>query len=550
MIRFSHAMALGLSILGLTACGPAPHRVPPAATSSSPPPESLSRIVDRYWDERAAPGSAPSAQVLADSLALERRYLAEVLAVPRASLDPAARLTYDIFERRRELAIEAFSYPDELLPLNPFEGPPEQLARAAADARQRPLRTPQEVEVWLQRIDDYVRWTGQAMANMREGMRRGYTMPRAITERCLPLLQALSEDSSISMFSLTDPQTVSDPEVVRSRVRLASAVKDKLLPAGRQLRDFVRGEYLPRSRTSVALSALPLGPSWYAFRVKRATGSLSTPEEIHRLGTVEVDRLRGRLQLLESARPAETGDLRAGYDALKEQALAAMPNLFSSLPPADFEIRAGVPGYQPAAPDGGSPAAVYVNMAASAARPAAVDVASFLRDGIPGRHYQRALQQQRTDLPKFRRFGDDPAFIDGWALYTVSLGEELGLYRDDAAKRGALLVQLKCAAALVADTGLHGRGWTRAQAVDYLRVQVGADEADAELLTDRFIAMPGDALACMMGEIKIQSLRSRAQQLLGPRFDIRNFHDEILEDGSMPMDVLEARLKPWMEARR
>jgi uncharacterized protein (DUF885 family) len=206
--------------------------------------------------------------------------------------------------------------------------------------------------------------------------------------------------------------------------------------------------------------------------------------------------------------------------------------------------------YQPAAPDEGTPAVLYVNTEPGAARPANVQIAGFLQEAIPGRYYQSALQQERGDLPKFRRFGGEPAFVDGWALYAASLGEELGLYRDEEAKRGALLGQLKCAVALVVDTGIHAKDWTRAQAADYVRTQLGVDPADADLMTDRFVALPGDALACKMGELKFRALFVQAQQALGARFDIRDYHFEILKDGAMPIDILDAKMQRWMEARR
>ena len=241
---------------------------------------------------------------------------------------------------------------------------------------------------------------------------------------------------------------------------------------------------------------------------------------------------------------------------MKVQTLAALPALFSAVPSADFEIRDLAPVseaaaaliYQPAAPDGGSSAILYVNTAPNR-MPPGVDIADFLRQAIPGRHYQSALQQERTDLPKFRRFGGEPAFVQGWALYASSLGRELGLAHDDEAERGALSGELKCAAALVVDTGLHAMGWSRGQAVDYLRAQLSADPADAGLMVDRFVALPGDALACKIGELKIQTLRNRAQTVLGARFDIHEFHSQILKDGAMPLDVLEAKMQRWMEAR-
>jgi uncharacterized protein (DUF885 family) len=196
----------------------------------------------------------------------------------------------------------------------------------------------------------------------------------------------------------------------------------------------------------------------------------------------------------------------------------------------------------------GAPAILYVDGAARALRPGAV-IASFLQAALPGRHLQSALQEERGDLPKFRRFGHDAAFEDGWALYAVSLGDELGLYRDDEARRGAVAAQLRCAVALVVDTGLQAEGWTYRQAVDYLKAQLTLDDAAANLMTQDFVAIPGAALACKMGEIKFQALRSQAQQALGARFDIREFHAELLKDGAMPVDILEAKIRAWMGAR-
>lgn len=561
MTRFSHAVSLGLAFLGLAACGAAPAPTPSQSSGPAAPHDNLSRIVDRYWDEQVPAGNPASPQFMADSLAVERRYLAEVLAVPRPRLDADARLTYDIFKSQRELDIEGFTYPTELLPVNPFDGVPQQFARAAADTVRHPLKAAEDYEKWRLQIDDYVRWTRQAIANMREGVRRGYTSPQVLMARMLPLLHGFGNDTAANVFYgplRAMPQTIKEPERTRLEASLTGAVKEKLLPAYRELHDFIQSEYMPRARRSVALSALPLGPSWYAYRVKRATSTRLTPNEIHSIGMAEVERIRARMLSLPAGAPlAGAAEPLNAYQELKVRTLAAMPALFSAVPRADFEIRAFAPMsdattllvYQGAAADGGTPAILYVNTAASAGRPANAEIASFLREAIPGRHYQSAIQQERADLPKFRRFGSEPAFVDGWALYAASLGEELGLYRDDEAKRAALSGQLNCAVALVVDTGLHAKGWTRAQAADYLRVQLAIDDADAALMTDRFVALPGDALACKMGELKIQALRSRAQQVLGARFDVRDFHSQILKDGAMPLDILEAKMQLWMQAR-
>ena len=551
MTRFCHVVWFGVASLGFAGCGGRAPAPAPSPANNAAPHENLSRIVDRYWDERAPPGNPLSQQSLADALAAEQRFLAEILAVPRDPLDVDARLTYDIFKRQREAAIEGFTYPAELMPVNPFDGIPQQLARAAADTALKPRSTALDNENWQLRIDAYVGWTRQAIANMREGARRGYTSPRVLIERMLPLFEHLGEDTAENVFY--SPVRGMPEPVSRAYTR---AVKEKLLPACRELHDFLQTEYLPRARQSIGLSALPLGPSWYVSSARRSTGTRLTPNEIHALGVAEVDRIRARMLAVPPPAPrAAPVDLLVAYQDLKERTLAALPVLFSDLPKADFEIRPIVPlnpawtrlSYRVAAPDGHSPAVLYVDTAGAPA--AGPEIADFLRQAIPGRHLQSAIQQARADLPKFRRFGGEPAFVDGWALYAASLGEELGLYGDDGAKREALAAQLNCAAALVVDTGIHAMDWSRAQAAAYLRAQLALDETDALLMTDRFIALPAEALACKIGELKFRALLGRAQQLLGARFEIRGFHAEILKDGAMPLDILEAKMQRWVEAQ-
>ncbi len=548
--------------MALAGCGAAPAPAPMPVIVAAAPRDILWRIVEQYWDEHAPLRDAISAQALADSLAVERRYLADALTVPRAGLDPASRLTYDIFVRQRQLAIEGFTYPAELLAGDPFDGEPQKIARWAADAASGAPLSAKDGEDWLRRIDDYVVWTRQSIANMREGVRRGYTSPRTLIERSLGSLQRLGEDTPGNLFY------VSLGSQAAGNIDLHAAIKQRLLPAYRALHDFLQQEYLPRARVSLALSDLPLGPSWYAYRVKCATSGEMRAGDIHSLGVAEVDRLRARIQALLGSAPlasratgavvADEAGLLDAYGDLKVHTLAALPALFSVTPPQDFEIRAGGPMrqadaplvYQPAAPQRGMPAILFVDSLPSVEHPAEVLISSFLEAALPGHHYQSSLQQARVDLPRFRRFGTEPAFVDGWGDYAVSLGEELGLYRDDPAKSGALLGQIACAAAVVVDTGLHAEGWTRARAQDYLHKQLELSTLDTDLMIDRIVARPADSLACMMGDLKIQALRAQAQQALGTHFDIREFHAELLKDGAMPLDILEAKMKAWMETAR
>jgi uncharacterized protein (DUF885 family) len=290
------------------------------------------------------------------------------------------------------------------------------------------------------------------------------------------------------------------------------------------LHDFLQKEYLPRARTGIALTALPLGREWYAFLVKRATGTALTPEEINRIGIAEVERLG--LRLARDPAPLPAGGLVNAYKDLEVQVQAALPAAFAETPPGE--------------------AILYVNSLKAAK---AFSIANFLQRALPGEHFQIVLQQQRTDLPRFRRFGSEPAFTRGWGLYAASLGDTLGLYTDESAKLDAAAVQMRCAVALVVDTSLHAKGWTRSQAFDYLRVHLGIDDLDAQSLIDSYATSPADALACM-GEMSFRTLRARAQQRFGSRFDLREFHSEILQGGAMPLDILEARMKSWMDASK
>jgi uncharacterized protein (DUF885 family) len=203
--------------------------------------------------------------------------------------------------------------------------------------------------------------------------------------------------------------------------------------------------------------------------------------------------------------------------------------------------------YQRATPNGTTAAVLYVNAGGIAAQPVTAPAAEFLRETLPGHHYQLAIQQERAELPRFRRYGGDPGFVEGWGLYAASLGEALGLYRDTESKFAALIVELECAAGLVIDTGLHSQGWTRRQAIEYLQSKSPIDETTAREAVDRAIALPGEALACAMGARKIQSLRARAAQTLGPSFDIRAFHFQILDGGAIPLDILESKVIRWLD---
>jgi uncharacterized protein (DUF885 family) len=597
MLRLSYRTLLGLTATALVACGAkSPPAPPPRAAAPASPPTQLGLLVERYWAEAAAltpwyawggadmpfgetPAENIAPQSLADSLAIERRYLASVSDVPRPSLDAQSKLTYDIFARGRSLAVEGFTYPLELMPINPYEGMPQAFALSASGAERLAVSSAEEYDHWRTRALRFVEWTNQAIVNMRAGLRRGYTVPRISIGEVLPQLAALGEDAPSNVFYealRSDSGGAAAAEEARLTAAVRAVLKENILPSYRALHDFLQREYLPRTRTSVAWSALPLGSAWYAYILKRTTGSAATQAELHMQGVAEVERLQQRVRSLlsEAAFPGDaqafydrmrgdprffhkdSTDLVGAYQSLKAEVAEAAPALFIVFPRAEFGIRSVEPyrqafapalSYLPRAPNGMAPAVLYVNTAARGAHPALVLPSQYLREAVPGHHYQLELQRERVDLPRFRRFGGAAAFVEGWGLYAAALGEELKMYRDPEAKFGALLAQLDCALGLVLDTGLHAQSWTRQQALDYLHAHVPIDDDDAVKTVDRMIALPGRAVACTVGFLKIQGLRTRAQQLQGAGFDVRAFHAEIVKDGAMPLDVLETKMNLWLE---
>src|SRR5271166_3111219 len=413
MMRILHLVSLAMALMMLVGCSPAPSP-PAAAANSASPRDQLARLVGNYWDEQRrrdlAGGEDISPQFLADSLDIERRYLAAVLAISRLRADPESELTYELFKRERELAIESFTYPSELLPVNPFDSMPLKFARIDTGVVPYRVSNGEDYARWQARADGYVRWTAQAIANMRDGARRGYTVPRVLVEEMLPLLAALGADTAGNVFYRAQnsvPETL--PEALRRRLRdgIGAGVKEKILPSYRTLHDFLQSEYLPRARASVGLSALPLGEAWYAFLIRKQTGTRLTPAEISALGAAEVDRLHGRLKMLlaeagyvdnapgylDSLRRdpqvafTTAAELMSFYAGLRAEVVAALPAAFSQAPPADFELRplediqgAGAPAvsYQPAVPGDESGGVLYVDITADTAQPLA-DTARFLR---------------------------------------------------------------------------------------------------------------------------------------------------------------------------
>jgi uncharacterized protein (DUF885 family) len=460
---------------------------------------------------------------------------------------------------------------------------PNSFAQLGSGNGLHPFKTVKDYEDFLKRVNGFVAWTDQAIINMREGIAKGYTLPKVLVERTLPQLAAqLVEKPEDSLYwgpigNL--PASFTEGERQQLTAAYRAAITTQIIPSYRRLHDFLRDEYLPKARTSVGLDALPDGKAWYEYNVRNISTTDYTPAQIHEIGLREVERIHGEMrkvmqqvgfegslddffrflntdqQFVHPSREA----LVAGYVDIKNRVDPQLPKLFEILPKADYEVRAVEPfreksaaggQYQAASEDGSRPGIFYANAYDLKARPKWAMEALSLHEGNPGHHFQISIQREQKDLPRFRRFGGYTAYSEGWGLYAESLGPDLGVYKDPYQYFGRLEGELFRAIRLVVDTGLHSKGWTREQVLEYIDVNSATSDARRIAETERYIAIPGQAVAYKIGQLKLSELRERAERELGERFDVRKFHTAVLADGALPLDVLEAKIDRWIAAQK
>ena len=567
-----------------------------------PPAAGLDRAVEAYFDEMLAlnPTYAtdiddhrfddrleitPSPLYESQSLALERRYLDIVRAIDPETLDDEERLTREMFIYNREREIEQPRFPGPPAADRPVRRRPRDwncrpTATAPARSPSRPSRTTtagsrapgSSRNGWMRRSPPCARAWRAASCTRASSWRRSCRSSRTCSR---PIPSAASSTARSSAC----PRSFPAAERARLTQAFVLLIERDLNPSYRKLRDFIRDEYLPACRTTVGWSALPDGAAWYANEVRRHTTTRMTPDEIHEIGLAEVARIRaGMEEVMREVRfkgtlaeffryvqeePAfyftNPADLLAGYLRIKKQVDAELPRLFSIRPKADYEIRpveayraaASAGGsYESGSPDGTRPGIFYVNTNDLKAQPIFGMETLSLHEASPGHHFQVSIAQELTGLPRFRRFEGNVAYEEGWALYSESLGRELGLFTDPMQWYGRLSDEMLRAMRLVVDTGLHAKGWTREQAMAYMHENSSIAESEIEAEVDRYIVYPGQALGYKVGDLRIQALRRRAAAALGDRFDLREFHTQVLEDGALPMDVLEAKIGRWIEKQQ
>jgi len=558
----------------------------------------LERIYDEYWDasmrlnplQATFQGDARHNDQLPNILSpayrqqshdFTEQWLGKVEKIGPDGLTGQDLLSYQIFVRDARMSLAAEKYPAWMLPVSQYYNLGSIMAILGSGSGAQPFNTVQDYDTWSKRSLGIPPLFDQAIANMREGMRAGVVQPRDLMEKVLPQLDAVIKPTAEESIFWAPVRNMPDdfPEADKARItaEYKRMIEYRLMPAYRALRGFIATEYLPATRKTDGLSALPNGVAWYTQNIVQSTASTLTPQQIHALGEQRVaslqeqitavmkqNRIRGSQQkLMRSMRTdkdfqyATPDALVMRYKQLQQQVGARLPSLLDTLPKAPLEIRpveadraasAAAVSYQPSLPDGMRPAALYVNTNALPSRRTWSAPAQYLHEGIPGHHVQLGLQQELDKLPRLRRLGGDVAFVEGWGMYAESLGDELGVYQDPYAKIAYLQGALTRSARMVADTGVHAQGWSKKQAVDYLVKTADMPVEDATAEVERFMALPGQTLANGLGELKMIELRDKAKAAQGAAFDPRRFHAEVLRDGSMPLDILEAKIDRWIAA--
>ncbi|MDG5750171.1 DUF885 domain-containing protein [Qipengyuania sp. XHP0211] len=502
--------------------------------------------------------------------------------IDRSALAPTDQLAYDVFKYQQETALRGQSDEiralTEVRPINHFRGFHTFYPNFASGNGAAQFKTIANYEDNLSRHDDYIAISDRAIERSREGMESGVletklTIGRVIEQLDTLLAVPLAESQFMGPVQ-NFPESFSEAD--KARLTAAYEAKTREINAAHErMRDFLRDEYLPMARDSIGLSQMKGGDTLYAQLIEQTTTLPLEADYIHNLGLSEVARIKGSLEALqaevgfegtlneffdyvrtdEQFKPESREWLTQDFYRIGEIVDGKIGDYFSLLPKSELKIepydvsieRYSAGGsYQSGAPDGSRPGTFYFNAYDLPSRLTTGNVTLYLHEGAPGHHFQISLAQENTDLPAFMRFGGTTAFVEGWALYSETLGYDMGLFDDPWARYGTLQDEQLRAMRLVVDTGIHSKGWTRDQAIDFMLDNSGMTRTEVENEVDRYIAIPSQALAYKIGALKIQELRDRAKQQLGSRFDIKDFHAQVLNTGGLPLPVLESKIDRWI----
>jgi uncharacterized protein (DUF885 family) len=509
--------------------------------------------------------------------------LSTLKTIARDQLGDNDKISYDVFKYQTEMGLRAFE--PKLLeatitrPIDHFSGPQTFVPDLSSAEGAAPFKTVKDYDDNLKRLAEYDIYLDRAVERMREGLAKGVTNPRLVMVNVIGQLDALVppkiEDSLFYKPVTKFPDGFSAADMALLTAKYAAFIKDQLNPAQVRLRNFIRDVYLPRARTTVGLNAIPGGKELYRYLVEATTTTTMTPEEIHALGLREVDRIHGEMAKVKNNvgfkgslqdfaqflrtdprfAPATVAAMRDDFLSIDKRVGEVVGRDFSTIPKSPLDIKpepaykektSAGGEYQQGTPDGSRPGIFYYNSYDLPSRYTWGYETLFLHEGRPGHHFQISLAQENIALPAFQRFGGNTAYVEGWALYSESLGYELGFYTDPYQNYGHLNDEILRAMRLVVDTGIHNEGWGRDKAIAYMLDNSAMSKTDATAEVERYIAIPSQALAYKVGQLTIRRLRTKAETELGPKFDVRAFHAQVLMSGALPMKVLETKINNWM----
>jgi len=521
-----------------------------------------------------------SIDAIAEEKENARRTLQAILSFDQAKLSEGNQLNYDLFRRNAEMAVERQQFPAEFLAINQMDGLPRDVPSMIA---MMPAARTKDYENILARLGGISTLVDQTIALLQEGLSRGIVPPK-VPLRSVPDQVA----GQVHIGSMTTPMlakfkkfpgTIPAVEQVRLTEAAKAVYADAVRPALKRLHVFLRDEYVPNCRTTVGRSALSNGRAWYEHQIRHYTTTTLSPDEIHNIGLREVKRIHAEMESIRKQVGFEddlhaffrflrtdprfyydtADELLAGYRDICKRADPELTKVFRKLPrqpygvipvPSYIEKSVTTAYYQPGSNDAGRAGFFFANTYDLKSRPKWEMEALALHEAVPGHHLQLAVADEIVGLPEFRKYGRYTGYVEGWGLYSESLGQEMGFYTDPYSKFGQLTYEMWRAIRLVVDTGIHAKGWSRQQAIDFFKANAGKTEHDITVEIDRYIVWPGQALAYKLGELKLKELRARATAKLGDKFDIRSFHDEILWNGALPLGILDQRINDWIAAEQ
>jgi len=534
-------------------------------------PETATQYGDYRYNDRLNDRSLAAAHSAHEA---DARFLARLMAIDTAGFGEQDRLSHEVMQRTLQQRIDNYRFREFEMPVTQLDGVQFQLADLPLAV---PLDSVKGYEDYIARLHQVPRTFEQTQQVLRAGMKDHLMPVRFLLEQIPAQCQGIIEADPFLQPSASFPDSIGPADRDRLTKAINEAVNSEVLPAYRDFANFIATEYAPHGRTLLSVSALPGGQSRYLNDIRfHTTVTNMTPAQIHALGQREIDRIES--EMLALARAQGFADLESFRDSLHSnpkyvplssqqivddyaryigQMRPKLPELFGLLPDSPLTVEAMPPfqsadatHYNQGSPDGKRPGRVVVATSDFSERSLIDDESTAYHEGIPGHHLQISIAQQLTDLPQFRRHVNNSGYVEGWALYAEQLGKEVGFYQDPGSDYGRLSNELFRAVRLVVDTGIHSMGWSREQVVEFFRQSHAVDEPTIQSETDRYIAWPGQALSYMLGQLKFRELRERARIELGARFDIRAFHDEMLNAGMLPLDLLEARTDRWIEAQK